>query len=232
LRAASRALAAAANINGGRLGMTSLTYGSRGRPERAIAFATIAGLHALAIGLILSGLGRTAVQMVFADIQGDVFDEPKSDSPPPPPPEAPTFENAVVDLGPLPDIDFTDVDDGAGTALTGAITETPTPAAQPAAPSPLPIRLVGRHRLPNTEDYYPAAKIREGIEGTSVVKMCVDADGKATGEPIVLQSSGDAGLDLGAQHVVRDGRFARAIQGERYVPNCYSFRVIFKMRRD
>jgi TonB family protein len=211
--------------------MTSLTYGSRGRPQRAIAFATIAGLHALVIGLILSGLGRTAVQMVFNSTEVEVIDEPVKAAPPPPPPADPTLQNTVVDLGPAPDIDLTIPDDGAGTALTGAISETPPQQPPVAQAAPLPIRLVGRNRLPNTDDYYPAQKIREGIEGASVVKVCVDENGKRTGEPTVQQSSGDAGLDLGAQRVARDGRYARAMQGDKYVPNCYAFRIIFQVRK-
>ena len=210
--------------------MTSITYGSRDRPQRAIAFATIAGLHALVIGLILSGLGRTAVTVLMGDIQAQLIDPPKPTVDPPPPPQ-PTFQRVKVDVGPKPDFQVA-TDDPPSNTISGDVTEPLPPVPQVAASAPLPIRLVGRHRLPNTEDYYPATKTREGIEGTSVVKMCVDANGKATGEPIVLQSSGDAGLDLGAQHVVRDGRFARAIQGDQYVPNCYSFRIIFKMRRD
>ena len=211
--------------------MTSLTYGSRPRPERAIAFGVIAGLHALVIGLILSGLGRAAVQMVFKGTQVEMIDEPVSVVPPPPPPDSPDLIRKEIDLGPPPDHPFTVEDDGGGTSLTGAITEAPPQQPPVAQATPLPIRLVGRHRLPNTDDYYPAQKIRDGIEGASVVKVCVDENGKRTSEPTVQQSSGDAGLDLGAQHVARDGRYARAMQGERYVPNCYAFKIIFQVRK-
>jgi hypothetical protein len=43
----------------------------------------------------------------------------------------------------------------------------------------------------------------------------------------VTQSSGDARLDKGAIGVARDGRYARAMRGDAYVPNCYGFRIIF-----
>ncbi len=209
--------------------MTSLTYGSRPRPERAIAFGVIAGLHALVIGLILSGLGRTAVTVLMADIQAQIIDPPRTTVEPPPLPQ-PTFQRVKVDVGPKPDFPVPG-DDPPANAISGDVTEPLPPAAQPAVPAPEPIRLVGRHRLPNTDDYYPAQKIRDGIEGASVVKVCVDENGKRTSEPTVQQSSGDAGLDLGAQHVARDGRYARAMQGDRYVPNCYAFKIIFQVRK-
>ena len=82
--------------------MTSITYGSRGRPQRAIAFATIAGLHALVIGLILSGLGRTAVQMIAHEMELTPLPEAEKQVRPPAPPEAPTLEQRIVDLGPHP----------------------------------------------------------------------------------------------------------------------------------
>jgi TonB family protein len=216
------------NINGGRLDMTSLTYGSRPRPERALAFATIAGLHALVIGLILSGFGRTAVTVLIGDLQAQIIDPPKTTEHPLPPPQ-PTFQRVKVDV-PKP---YFKVDDPPpANAISGEVAEPPLPVPQVASPAPEPIRLVGRHRLPNTDDYYPAAKIRDGIEGASVVKVCVDANGRRTGDPTVQQSSGDAGLDLGAQHVARDGRYARAMQGDQYVPNCYAFRIIFQVRKN
>jgi protein TonB len=204
--------------------MTSLVTANRS--PRMVALAVIAGLHALVIYLVASGLMRTTVQVLMGSSIAEIIQlPPKADQPPPLPP--PHFVPAVVDpvLPPLVPVDFP-TDDG-GTAITPTFTEVATvPAAQPA---PAPIHLVGRHRLPNTEEYYPAAKIREGIEGTSTVRVCVDANGKRAGEPTVESSSGDAGLDQGALHVLRDGRYARAMQGDQYVPNCYAFRIIFKV---
>jgi len=78
------------------------------------------------------------------------------------------------------------------------------------APRPEPLVVVGRHRLPNTEDYYPPHEKRLGIEGTSVVRVCVDETGRRQGEPVIERSSGNARLDEGALNIAR-----RAIRARR-----------------
>ena len=212
--------------------MTSLTYGSaaRGsgvRSQRAFVFATIAGLHIAVIALILSGFGRVVMKMAIDPLIGiDVpiehpVDPPAGTLPPP------TLTQVPVDPGPPPDSPI-DIEGGDG-AITAPFVEAPV--AQPAArPAALPIHMVGKNRLPNTDDYYPASEIRAGIEGTSTVGVCVDASGKRSSDPTLVQSSGSARLDEGAMHVLRDGRYARAMQGEQYVPNCYQFRITFKLK--
>jgi len=213
--------------------MTSLTYGSatRGsaaRSQRVVAFATIAGLHVLVLSVIVSGFGKVAMQIVTADIKARILEPPMetTEQPPPPPPTLKRFE---VNAGPKPDFPI-DIEGPSENAITAPLVEPPVPVAV-AQPAPLPIHVVGKHRLPNTDDYYPAGKIRDGIEGTSTIGVCVDVNGKRTSEPTIVQSSDDAGLDAGAMHVLRDGRYARAMRGDQYVPNCYQFRIVFKLRQ-
>jgi TonB family protein len=208
--------------------MTSITHGPTFRPQRAVAFATIAGLHVLAIYFIASGFARTTVHILMGSSVATFIKE--TNEPPKLPPPAAHLEPLIVDAGPPPQIPIDDSGEERPGAITGTLTENP-PSQHVVPTPPDPIRLVGRHRLPNTDDYYPAAKIREGIEGASIVRVCVDENGKRTGEPTVQQTSGDAGLDRGALHVVRDGHFARSMQGDKYVPNCYAFKVIFKVRQ-
>jgi TonB family protein len=215
--------------------MTSLTYGPRSRgsavqSQRTVVFATIAGLHVAAIALIVSGFGRVIMQKAFDPIIGIDIPVVERTDPPPAPPADPQFQRPELDLGPAPDLPFDMPSDDGGTALTGPVADTPRVA--PVAPQPvaLPVRVVGKHRLPNTDDYYPASEIRAGVEGTSTVGVCVDANGKRSSDPKVVQSSGSARLDEGAMHVLRDGRYARAMQGDEYVSNCYQFRISFKLK--
>lgn len=210
--------------------MSSITHGSPHRSQRVVTCATIAGLHAAVIALIVSGFGRIAVDALMGSSVATIIDRPNEDVPQPPPPATPDYVQPAIDLGPAPDLDFEYSDPGTGTAITGETTNIPTPPVVVTTPVVLPIRLVGQHRLPNTDDYYPPPAIRGGIEGASVVRVCVDANGKRTGDPVLQTSSGDASLDRGALHVVRDGRYARSMQGDQYVPNCYAFKIIFKVR--
>lgn len=215
--------------------MTSLTYGSatRGsaaRSQRAVLFGTIAGLHALVIALIVSGFGRVAMESILPEMKATVL-PPVAESPrPTPPPQDPVLRHAWVEKVPTPVVHF-QVDDDVGPTITVPFDDTkPPPPIIETRPVPPPIHLVGKHRLPNSDDYYPLDKIREGAEGASTVGVCIDANGKRNSEPKVVESSGDASFDSGAMRLLRDGRYARAMQGDQYVANCYQFRIVFKLK--
>ena len=196
--------------------------------QRAVMFIGIVAFHIALIYLFASGLGVTAIKLVIPETKVSFIKDPPQVDPPPPPVAVPFDHPRVIDIGPVPDVpgDFT----GGETAIT------PPPAVvDPGPPQQVvqrvePIHLVGKHQLPNTEDYYPAAERRLGVEGATEVNVCVDERGKRTGEPTVTRSSGNARLDKGALGVARDGRYARAARGATFVPNCYGFRIIFTMK--
>lgn len=100
----------------------------------------------------------------------------------------------------------------------------------PAAVAPAPIRLIGRNQLPDTQEYYPAEQRRLGIEGATNVRVCVNEAGALSGEPLIEASSGNARLDAGALNVARHGHYARSVQGDTPVGNCFRFRVNFRMK--
>jgi periplasmic protein TonB len=197
--------------------------------QRAAVLGIIVAFHIVLVYLLASGLGSTALHLVVDPAQVEFIDERPDETAVPPPPPPPELYQAQVDPGPISELVIaTDATDG-GTALTLAPTDT-QPVTQPVQPRIEPIHLIGKHQLPNTEEYYPASRKRLGIEGAADVNVCVDERGKRSGEPSVTKSSGDALLDKGALDVVRAGRYARAVRGETAVPNCYGFRVIFKMQ--
>jgi outer membrane biosynthesis protein TonB len=106
----------------------------------------------------------------------------------------------------------------------------PQPGALTTAAIPPDIRVMGRNVLPSTVDYYPPGKRRAGIEGASYVRVCVDAHGLRHGEPQLERSSGDVDLDGSALNMARHGRYARSLQGDVPVPNCYHFRIVFQIK--
>jgi TonB family protein len=102
--------------------------------------------------------------------------------------------------------------------------------APPGVATPDAPRVVGRNQLPNSADFYPADLRRQGIQGATAVQVCVDANGNRAGEPQVEESSGNLRLDEGAVNVARHGRYARTMQGNTGVPNCYRFRIVFRIK--
>lgn len=196
--------------------------------QRAIVLMTIVGFHVVLAYLLATGLGASVLKFVAPPLDlVQLPDTPKAEEPPaPPPPNLAPIRDIDV---PKPDISI-DFPDSTDERIAASVSEQPLVApVQPTAPSE-PIRLVGKHWLPNTEEHYPAVARRLGIEGATNVQVCVDERGKMQGSPAVLQSSGDARLDQGALDVVRAGRYARSARGETFVPNCFAFRIIFKMK--
>ncbi len=197
-------------------------------PQRAVALAAIAGLHVLVIFLIASGFASRTIIALMPRTVAVVLDEAHPTEPPPPPPADPDLVRPVIDIGPPPLVGDPPPDDG-GTTLTAPFVPPTQPYVPPVAQPVEPIHLVGKHRLPNTEDYYPADLIRRGIEGATTVRVCVDEKGKLKAAPTVDNSSGNGRLDEAAISVAKDGRYARSAQGDTFVPNCYGFRIIFQI---
>jgi TonB family protein len=197
-------------------------------PQRAVTFLGIAALHVFFVYLFMSGLAQSAFKEILDTTAVLIDESPVADEAPP----VIVREDYVPPQGELvePDIRIDDPPQDSGTALTNVTsTPHPTPTSGTAAitPPPEPIQLVGTNRIPNAESYYPASLKRQGVEGATVVKACVDERGRLQGEPVVQRSSGYEGFDKGAVEAARDGRYARATQGGRPVPNCYSFRISF-----
>ena len=94
---------------------------------------------------------------------------------------------------------------------------------------PLPIRQIGSNVLPNSVDFYPPSLIRENVQGATNMRVCVDAQGVRQGEATIEQTSGNALLDRAALEMARHGRYARAMQGDTPVGNCYRFRITFRI---
>jgi hypothetical protein len=192
-------------------------------------FAAIVALHVVLVYLFASGLAVKTMKVVFEPTIVDFFEQPQVPADPPPPPPI-DLVRTQVDVGPPPEI-VLNLPSDTGTAITPPQTiSDPPPHVIESPPRVEPIHLVGKHQLPNTEDYYPPSLIREGVQGATSINVCVDERGKRTGEPTVIDSSGDARLDKAALAVGRDGRYARSARGETFVPNCYAFKIIFKMK--
>jgi protein TonB len=198
-------------------------------PRRALAVSAIIVLHVLVAYLLATGLIHTIEVGDSAPTPARVNIErapptpapvvrakaelaaPKIDSPPLPPPPVMLTPESPPDTG----------------TLVGGESPAGELAGPPAAEA---ILIQGKNVLPATVDYYPPAKRREGIEGASYVRVCVDAQGIRQGEPLLERSSGDAELDTGALNIARHGRYARSLRGVLPVPNCYHFRIAFKIQ--
>ena len=194
--------------------------------RRAVPVGVIAAFHLLVAYLLLTALMPPAAPPEVPVMTGRFVTE-VVDPPPQPPPDIRIPERH----GPIeaPHIDpLTSPPDPHRNAIQAEPVEHPGSGTAAVAP-PLPIRLVGSNVLPNSANFYPPSLIREGVQGATSLRVCVDAQGVRQGEATLEQTSGNALLDRAALEMARRGRYARAMQGDTAVGNCYRFRITFQI---
>ncbi len=194
--------------------------------RRTTAFLLIVCLHALIVCGLALGLGHTLSQ-VIPPVTPATLLPGAPETVELPPPIRPGVQLTRID-GPVPPL----VD---GPPDPGPMDDVITPRPEP--PTPPPARPVNRllggpgKGFPNTNDYYPPAAIRLGETGVAAVRVCVDAGGRLTAEPVIAQTSGSALLDEGALRLAKagSGRYRATIEDGRPVSSCYPFRIRFAL---
>jgi protein TonB len=111
-----------------------------------------------------------------------------------------------------------------GSAAIAALPPAPSPA-EPGPPTRTAIPRGGYQVTPS----YPAAARRLGIEGTALLRVFVDAEGRV-GDVVVKQSAGHPDLDRAAADAVRRWRFEPARRGADTVAMWVELPVAFHLR--
>jgi len=180
------------------------------RPNSAArigGFAAVLLFHALLIYVLVSGLGKQAVQMVIQPIQTQIIQEQAAQPPPPPPPPQPQVVLPPPPFIPLPEI---------RTQLPPppkAITAPPSPKPPPkqdftpsqaptqTAPSPAPTAApsvrTGASKIASAGcdiPEKPDISDRIGEKGTVTISVSIGPDGKVV-QSAVASSSGFKRLD-------------------------------------
>lgn len=84
-------------------------------------------------------------------------------------------------------------------------------------------------RSPPTDDFYPPAARQEGIEGVTTVRACVGRNGRTSGEPTVITSSGHDSLDEAALRWAARARWTPGTEEGKRVEMCSQFNVRFAL---
>src|SRR6185312_12328141 len=161
----------------------------------------------------------------------DFLREPKPLQTPQPLPNIDLYKAPQIDLGQAPLID---------TGERGPDTITlPVPPVvaplPPQRPTPPPVKRVSGgpgKGFPATDDYYPAASIRLGEQGSAAIQVCVDPSGKLTAEPQVMKSSGSSRLDEGALRLAKagSGHYRATTENGTPVSSCYGYLITFNLK--
>jgi periplasmic protein TonB len=196
--------------------------------RRAIVLVAIILLHVLLAYGLATGLARRAMEIIAPPIQTTIVEEVQQhDLPPPPPP--PEFERPPVEVPP-PDINIDiPAEPTQSTAITD-VTDKHVAAPPPAVHASNGTNPSPGKNFPNTADYYPAASMRLGEEGSSVVHACVGPNGKLSEEPTVAKTSGSARLDEGALKLAKAGHYNPGTEDGKPVTKCINFSIKFQLK--
>lgn len=174
--------------------------------QRFFAVGFVVAFHLAVIYLLVSGLGKSIVQVVTGPIEMNIIEEvsEQAEELPPPPPK---METPPPEFVPPPDIVIAaDVAPVNNTAITKVAAQPQPKKVEAPPPPPAPPKLAPRRNVNFQPDYPPSSR-RAGEEGTVMLEICVDTDGKVT-DSKVTKSSGYQKLDEAAQtYSLRRWRF-------------------------
>jgi hypothetical protein len=202
--------------------------------RRTVAVLGIIGLHAVIIYAFSTGIVHTVITKIAPPPVTVIPTRPKTPEAPPPLPNVPEFRKQIFRVDPLVHVQTIE-----NSTAPDFVIPQEQPQVVPAVTTVTQPTVVNRvmggpgKNFPNTDDYYPPAMIRQGVTGSTTVKVCTDDRGRLTGDPTLVQTSGFAGLDQGALKLARagSGHYRASTENGRAVSSCYPFRVTFAMRQ-
>jgi TonB family protein len=178
----------------------------------------------------------TTLSHIHASASPDDLQNRPVDNPPPhdlllPPPQ-PQLDTTKIETQ-IPEITIPGEPD-AGHELTTTTDPTPSQPTPPSIPAHVATQVQGGPGagFPDPDDFYPSLARRLEEQGSAVVRVCVDAKGRLTSDPTVLQGSGSARLDEGALKLARagSGHYRASTEDGQAVNSCYPFRIRFQIR--
>jgi len=195
--------------------------------KHLIGIAFVVLVHAIVIYALLTGLGRTVVEVIKKPLNATIIEEIKAPPPPPPPPppkkivEAPKVQPPPQVYVPPPDIPVPQTQTA---PVITAVTPTPPPeppviappvvAPPPPAP-PKPAVRRGISRLSGDAPEYPKNAIKSGIEkGRVVARVMIDEKGNVY-DVVIVSADPPRVFDRAVTSALKDWKFSA--EGEKYV---------------
>jgi protein TonB len=202
--------------------------------RRVFAFFVVLAVHVLLIWGFSAGLSDIIKEKVLGDIKTVDIAPPKEDElkPPPPPPKLDTTPPPFV---PPPEIDIESPAAETTTAIQSITTTRPVESA-PTAPVHVPVDVAPRQdpRRPMTgsDDYYPPSAKRRGEEGSIIVQVLVQDNGRIDPASVKVDtSSGFPALDEGAVAYAKTWRLLPGTRDGKPVAMTVKMKVTFKLTK-
>jgi protein TonB len=200
-------------------------------PARLVGIALVLLLHAAVIYALVTGLAHHAIEVARAPVETKIIEEAKEQRFEPPPPPAVQLAEPPPAFVPPPEvhIEKPPPPPPKSTAITAVTRVPPPPAPVPAPVEPVRVlpKLDARR---SQEPEYPLASRRLGEQGSVVLEVLVDVDGRVS-EARLVQSSGFERLDQAALAGVKNNyRFVPGTVDGKPQPMWYTFKFNWKLR--
>lgn len=196
---------------------------------RLIGIGLVVLLHVAVVYALVAGLAHRAVDLVRAPIETEIIAPTTPEKPPPSPPPPLQLAPPPPAFVPPPEIQIEKPpppppESTAITAVTPVKPVAPTPVAEPVRVMP---KIDVRH---SREPEYPPTSRRLGEEGSVVLQVLVDTDGRVI-DAKLLQSCGYDRLDQAALAGVKsDYRFLPGTVDGQPQQMWYTFKFNWKLR--
>jgi len=192
---------------------------------RLVGLGLVVLLHVTLIYALVNALARRTIEVAPAPIETKIIEEVKQQPPEPPPPPPPDFKPPPPAFVPPPEVHIeTPAPPPQSTAITAV-----TPVAPP--PTAAPVRVMPRVDAAHSQQPdYPAASRRAGEEGSLILQVLVDPNGRAIDSKLE-QSSGFERLDQAALEGVKTSyRFIPGTIAGKPQEMWYTFKFTWKLR--
>jgi hypothetical protein len=203
--------------------------------RRTVTFLLVASLHAAVLLGLAVGVGSKFIKKTPAEFVVDRIDKPLQPPIVLPTPPTPNWNTTQI-IPPQPDDTLTFEADPP--LVGGDVKEAPPETQGGTGPSLPPEVTINRVQggpgigFPSAHDFYPPSAIRREEQGIATVSACVDARGRLTSDPKIIQSTGSQRLDAGALTlaIAGSGHYRATTENGKPVNSCYSFRIRFDLK--
>lgn len=185
--------------------MLSYAQQQRNPARHLVGIGAVIAFHVVVIYALVNGLARKAIEVIRQPLETRIIEEarkPPPETPPPPPPKLAPPPPAYI---PPPEVNISIAPPA--NAITTVTTVAPAPP--PAAEAPVTRVAPSVGRCPDSDSVYPPSARRLEQEGTVLLKVLVDAEGRIT-QAAVEKSSGFPSLDDAARTAALQCRGGRA----------------------
>ena len=201
-------------------------------PSRFGGLVVVAAVHIGIVALLILGLIGADIEKKKEDLQATVEQQKvEAKAPPPPPPDVVKPPPPFV---PPPDItiaaDPTPTNTISTTQVRPPVPPPPAPPAPPPAPPSSPPSPPEIIQATHTQPPYPPISQRLGEQGTSLLNVTIDENGRAV-DATVATSSGSNRLDTAAiDYVKQRYRWKPATQGGKPVKQALQLKIVWSLK--